>query len=298
MSSATEVQIFMEPNLRQSAETGQHNFINKIVETLQESNFRVEFCDTGTPVNAQFSLIHMKSPVSKKGLLFRRVYHYPFWQIEQVAARWEWDVAKAAFDPAGVAHKDADRFAGFWRKRLFDTLETHNGKYVYIPLQGRLLERRSFQQCSPIDMIKATLANCGERRVIAGLHPKETYSTAENAALELLELHNNRLSIARGDMRALLAGCDYVVAQNSGVAFSGFLLGKAALLFARIDFHHIAIQADMADLAQGFEAVAAHKPEYTKYIWWFWQDQTINAGRPEAGEKVAARLRRFGWPIR
>ena len=42
---------------------------------------------------------HIKMPLDKRGLCFRRAYHYPFWQIEQTAERWSWDVAQAAFEP-------------------------------------------------------------------------------------------------------------------------------------------------------------------------------------------------------
>jgi len=60
----------------------------------------------------------MISPPNANGLVFRRVYHYPFWQIDAVAQRWHWDVARADFDP-DAASDDASRFYKFWQKRLF-----------------------------------------------------------------------------------------------------------------------------------------------------------------------------------
>jgi len=34
-----------------------------------------------------------------------------------------------------------------------------------------------------------------------------------------------------------------------------------------------------------------------QYLYWFWQDQSINAGRDDVYGKITARFRRFGWPI-
>lgn len=84
--------------------------------------------------------MHMKQPASENGLTFRRVYHYPFWQIERTEKRWEWDVARTVFDPESVDQKEANRFYNYWRKRLFNrsVLEDDDG-FIYMPLQGRLL---------------------------------------------------------------------------------------------------------------------------------------------------------------
>ena len=145
-------------------------------------------------------------------------------------------------------------------------------------------------------MIEHTLAHSG-RKVIATLHPKETYSSSDRNALKALAKVHPQLTIATGDMERYLQTCDYVVTQNSGVAFSGFFFGKPALIFGQIDFHHIAIRADLQALGDSFDSVASHAPDYEKYVWWFWQDQCINAGRDDAEARIAARLRRFGWPV-
>ena len=44
-------------------------------------------------------------------LVMRRVYAYPFWAIEASDKRWEWDVARAVFDPETVNGHKAARFA-------------------------------------------------------------------------------------------------------------------------------------------------------------------------------------------
>ncbi len=300
MNAPSTVTFYMEPPLRESARKGAHNFIRRVANVIERAGLEVRYRDfgaRGAPAGQGVSLSHMKAPPDDQGLTFRRVYHYPFWQIEQTAERWAWDVAQAAFTP-DPDPAEAQRFFAFWQQRLFNEQpqKAKRGGFVYVPLQGRLLEHRSFQSCSPIEMIEHCLANDPHRDIVIGVHPNETYTTAELAALERLERHS-RLRIELGGMERLLENCDYVVTQNSSVAFNGYFFRKPALLFGRIDFHHIAVQADMTDLAHGFDSVTRISPDYPGYVHWFWQKRCINAGRPDAEEKIAMRLRRFGWPV-
>lgn len=305
MSRHPTLRLCLEPSLLKSAAAGEHNFVNLIVQSVKKSRFRVEFCpDTEAELFKStlpdvYTLSHMKQPPSGRGLVFRRAYEYPFWQIDATAARWDWDVARATFDPEAVPRAAADKFLGFWQKRLFGAApqDTSRGGYIYVPLQGRLSVHRTFQTCAPIEMLNHVLRHSGGRKVIATLHPRETYTPADYAVLEQMENRHTALQVTTGDMVAHLQHCDFVVTQNSSAAFSGYFFGKPALLFAGIDFHHIAVKADMEDLAHSFAQVAAAAPDYAGYLWWFWQEQSINAGRDGAVDKIAARLRRFGWPI-
>ena len=301
MSNNRPLRMYLEEPLLKSAEVGQHNFINLIVKVAEKSQFRVEFHDisqTGNHGN-DHSLIHMKEPANDRGLVFRRVYHYPFWQIEQTNERWHWDVAKATFDDR-MTCPDAARFYGYWQKRLFDDTPQQTTKtgFIYVPLQGRLTQHRSFQACSPMDMIEHCLEHDQTRNVIATLHPKERYTDAELNQLEALDKKHPRLTVSMGEMSKHLKHCDFVVTQNSSAAYAGYFFGKPALLFGKVDFHHIAEKIDMSAAQDSFSKVAQMNPAFHKYIWWFWQNQSINAGHSDASEKIAARLKRFDWPIK
>lgn len=301
MSDLKNVTFYMEPELCKSAQAGQHNFIGKIASVIENAGMDVRFTPfgaRGAPAGKGRSMSHIKSPPDANGLCFRRVYHYPFWQIEQSAERWAWDVAQAPFAPDPSEAKQAAWFYDFWRKRLFAQTapEAERGGFIYVPLQGKLLEQRPFQICSPIEMLEHTLAHTNAT-VIATLHPQEQYEKAELAALDALDKAHARLRVQSGGMEDLLAGCDYVVTQNSSVAFNGYFFGKPALLFRKAEFHHIAVLADTQDLAGCFDTVQQSKPDFAAYVHWFWQKNSINAGRPEAEEMIAARLKRFGWPI-
>jgi hypothetical protein len=300
MQDHAQVDIYLEPPLRQSAEAGTHNFIGKLARVLENAQFRVTYRDIGAPARAAdaLSLSHMAPAPTSRGLVFRRCYYYPFWQIEARPERWLWDVAVAEFDPSGVDPKQAQRFYSFWQKRVFGDAPQQSNRDgpIYVPLQGRLLQRRSFQSCSPLEMLTLTLAH-STGPVVAALHPKEVYSPEELTALEALAARHPRLTLTMGEMVRHLQSCAFVVTQNSAAAFSGYFFGKPALFFGEIDFHHIGVRADLADLSHSFDAVRQAAPDFAAYIWWFWQEHCINAGRAEAEEKIVARFKRFGWPL-
>ncbi len=138
----------------------------------------------------------MDDPIHARALTLRRAYFYPFWRIEASAKRWEWDIAKRGVRPGtGEPRPKRRSFCDYWRKRLFDTAADNPRKdgFIYIPLQGMLLEQRSFQTLSPLEMIETTLRQDPTRRVIAGYHPNETYSPEETDALEAMAAREPRL---------------------------------------------------------------------------------------------------------
>ena len=207
--------------MKASAEAGQHNFLGKVERVLRRGGLDVSFADEARR-NEPFSgraLVHMWEPMTADTLVMRRVYAYPFWAIEASDKRWEWDVARAVFDPETVNGLKAARFTSNWRKRMFGEAASSREGYVYVPLQGRISERRSFQAASPLEMIEAVLDADSERPVVIGMHPKELYSVSDIDALEKFEHRFERVTVVMGQMERYLPACDYVVSQNSGAAF-------------------------------------------------------------------------------
>ena len=67
-------------------------------------------------------------------------------------------------------------------------------------------------------------------------------------------------------------------------------LKKYYTAFAKIDFHHIALGAD-TDVS----TLAHHAPDFDRYVYWFWQKNSINAGRDTAKHQIAQRFQDHGW---
>jgi hypothetical protein len=296
-----DVHVFLEDALLTSARAGEHNFIGLMQRVLEGAGYRVMFLpENDRPAeHTGLSLVHMKPPLGQRGLTFRRVYHYPFWQIETTDRRWDWDVARTPYNPPDVPAKDALRFQAFWRKRLYgaDHAPQVLDGPVYIPLQGRLGQKRSFQTMSPIAMLEQTLEYERERDIVVTLHPKERYADADLSALNRIARLHPRLSVVAGGPGEYLPRCAYVVTQNSGVAFDGFFFNRPAILFARIDFHHIAQNIMEIGAEQAFHHVLTEQTDFASYLHWFWQQRSINAGREDAADKIKLRFENLGWPM-
>jgi len=292
MSQPRITRIYLEKSLRESAAAGRHNFLALVRDVLVARGHRVEW-KTSTPIEMAkgalrpgYSLVHMKPPIGPRGLVFRRAYHYPFWQIDQTDQRWNWRVAQAPFNATPSA--EADRFFARWRQRLFpDVVPTGDG-YIYVPLQGLIRQHRSFQTMSPLDMLRHIRAARPGQQIIATLHPKEDYDPADIAALEALE--DPLMQIEVGQLERFLPAASIVATMNSSAAFAGYLLEKPTVLYAGIDFHHIALGPD------DWDKVDQHQPNYAAYLHWYWQVMSINAGHDSAKTKIAAKFDTFGWP--
>jgi len=305
MSARNTVTFYLHPQLRRQAERGNHNFIAKVSEVLIEAGMQVAFDgdDIAARLRARarrgWALHLMEDPVNDRGLTFRKTYITPFWHIEKQAARWDWPVARATFDASAVDSWKAANFTRFWRTRLFDGAAFHPRRdgFVFVPLQGQLLRKRSFQTWSPIDMLKTVLDCDAGRQVMATLHPGETYSADEQRVLEDLMVEHDRLFVRVGDAPRFLQACDYVVTQNSGAGLEGYLFAKPLILFAKSDFHHIALNIAELGARHAFDQVQSYQPDYAAYLYWFLQLQAINAGRPEAKDRIRDVLQGHGWPV-
>lgn len=304
MSARDTLTFYLPPQLRKQAERGGHNFIKKVGEVLTGAGLTVAFDNDDDLARLRAmarpgrGLYLMDPPANARGLTFRKTYIYPFWHIEREAARWDWPVAKEPFDASAVDERKAANFYRFWRQRLFDDAAQHAREdgYVYVPLQGQLLRKRSFQSCSPVEMVKTVLKQETARQIVVTLHPSETYSTEEQHALERLT-SDGRLLIKEAGSPRYLQNCDYVVTQNSAVGFEGYFFGKPLILFGKSDFQHIALNVETLGAERAFEDVQTHTPDYAAYLYWFLQLRSINAGRSEAKTKIAAVLRNHGWPV-
>jgi hypothetical protein len=145
-------------------------------------------------------------------------------------------------------------------------------------------------------MIEETLAR-DPRPIRATLHPSEVYSPSDLQALTALSRRFPRFEVTSVETTALLAACDLVVTQNSAVALTGFFAQKPAILFAQSDFHHIAASVPRDGLALAFSRKTPESAVFSAYLYWFFREQAINAGAPDAAYQLNARLRALGWPV-
>ncbi|WGW04429.1 hypothetical protein [Tropicibacter oceani] len=303
MAEPRIARLYLYPDLRRRVQAGKPGFVTTLCAVLRAQGFEV--CLNGdTPEDLRaakghpgYAIVRMTDPPTERGVTFRRTYFAPFWHIERSAARWDWPVAQARFDPRGVKPHKAARLLANLRARHFPGVTPGRDGHVLIALQGRLLERRGFQSCTPLQMIEAVLEHDQTRHIHATLHPRETYTAHEMQALEALTRRFARLTVGMGGSDRVLPGCDYVVTQNSAVAFAGYLLEKPAALFGQIDFHHIAANVHTLGAEQALHSVPDMRPDFAAYLWWFLRDHAIDDSRPDAQARITQALIRAGWPL-
>ena len=146
-------------------------------------------------------------------------------------------------------------------------------------------------------MLRATLKADTRRLIHVSLHPKEKYSELELSALGELIKQQPRLILQSGDSAGLVAGCDYVVTQNSALALDGYFHRKPAILFAAIDFHHIAANVSELGVEKAFTSILTKGAEFDQCLYWFLQVRSINAGRDDAEAKILSAVQRHGWRV-
>lgn len=294
------LRIHLNPMMLAQARRGDFPFLNRVADTVREQGWQVELAPAGPaahdipPPPDHYALFHMKRPIHPRTLTFRRAYHFPFWRIEPVAERWRFAVARERFDPDRVDPGRAREFARRLAQRVLPGPQPPRGDHILVPLQGQLRRTRSFQTMSPVRMLDAVCRT--GRPVAATLHPSEGLDADDIAALADLKARHPNLTLG-GDTMALLRGCAFVATQNSAVAFDGMILGKPAVLFAQIDFHHAAL--NVADLGADAALAAAETADgdADRYLWWFLKDRSIDVPAPSAADRILASLRRGGWPI-
>ena len=289
MTQSRVLNFYLPSHKRDQIATGEGIYA-LIALAVTQAGWQVILRDEAEPVGGEgHHLIYNRAVSEPHCLCLRRCHMNPFWRIEFTNDRWDWDVAAKPF-PGG---RDAEWFPNRWRSRLFGDVPIRSDGHIFMPLQGKLTQHRHFQSQSPVQMIASTLAADPARQIIATLHPRETYSPQE---LDALSGFGDRFQLSTRPSIELLAGCDYVVTENSAMALSGFFAKKPAVLFARIDFHHIAGSVPHVGLRGAFESV--RRPiAYAPYLHWFFKENAISAIDENAIPRIQARLRDHGWPI-
>ncbi|MDO5611968.1 MAG: hypothetical protein Q4G14_01845 [Paracoccus sp. (in: a-proteobacteria)] len=294
------LRLYLHQPLLTTAQAGKLGVANRLAAALHSAGWRLEVMALTQAAMAQahdlpgWALYHMAKPTHDRALTLRLAYHYPFWRIEAMAERWRWPVAQAQFRPGTIDGPAARDFAARLARRVLPGPAPIRGDHVLIPLQGQIRRQRSFQTMAPVDMV-ATVAQTG-RPCIATLHPRELYDADDHAALTALTIRHPNLTIG-GNSHDLLRNCTFVATMNSAVAFDGFILGKPAVLFAQVDFHHIALNVADLGTEQALRLAADHRPPFARYLDWFLRQQSLDMMANDAQTRILTALRQRGMPI-
>ncbi len=287
---------------RKAVLEGQKRMTTRVKAAVEAAGWTVEMRPAEErdliPGRTGFHLVLNEEVPADHCLTLRRVGWEPFWRIERTNDRWDWEIADLAFDPSSQDLAKAARFVDHWRRQLFEGRPLTTGGGVFVPLQGKLTQRRHFQAASPIEMLRRVAARWPDRAVTATLHPAEVYSDAERDALAQMAHEIPNLRVQTEGSEAALRACDLVVTENSTMALKAYIAEKPVMLWARIDFHHIAASVPRLGQEAAFALVEAQlAPDYARYLLWYFRDHCLRSWDGAAEEAIRARLRALDWPI-
>lgn len=270
------------------------SIFSHVVGAVQSVGWQVSLHGEDDPVvPGGYHLLYNRPVTRPQTLVLRKCGFAPFFRIEATNDRWDWTVARADF----ATDKGGEWFRKYWCGELFKGLTIAQGGYVFMPLQGRLLQQRHFQAASPLAMVETALQYDPNRIIRATLHPREVYSPEEHAALAALSRRSNgRFEISQMPSMALLAGCDYVVTQNSTLALIGMFAQKLPILFAEIDFHHVAGSVPHMGLDRAYKQIGRPR-RWGAYLHWYFKENAITERDETAPQAILARLAALGWPV-
>ena len=294
--------IYAGPGTLRQIEAGKHNFFGRTIGAVEGAGWSVELCEDSIGAFALeahypgFALYHMNPPAHEQALVCRRTYLGAFWRVEKTSRRWAWPIAHQPFLPEAIPEGPSSWFYNFWKTRLFSDLPpSGDDGFILMPLQGTVFDQRDFQAMSPLEMIEVTLAR-SRLPILVTMHPKAPLSEQSEAALMSLAEREPRLKIHKGGSMEALPRCSFVVTQYSSVALMGYFFEKPAVLFAEIDFQHIAGSVPRDGIDGAFARVK-EKPDFSRYLYWFLKLNSLNAGHEDFEENILAKFRQHGWPI-
>lgn len=281
---------------------GQKRMTTRVKAAVEAAGWTVTLCPAEElpliPLRKGYHLVLNEKVSSDRCLTLRRVGWEPFWRIERTNDRWEWEIAGQDFDPSQMNPTRGGQFVQHWGKQLFGDRPITTGGGIFVPLQGKLTQRRHFQAASPLDMLRAVAARWPDRQITTTLHPAEVYSKHEREALAGLAGLMPNLRVEEDGSEAALRACDAVVTENSTMALKAYVAQKPVMLWARIDFHHIAASVARDGRAAAFAAMeAGMKPKFGQYLLWYFRENCLRTWDDAVEGAIRARLRAVGWPI-
>lgn len=292
--------LYCDWKTRQALKAGRPHMVDEVRKAFEAGGWDVSLRpdkERGQPRAPGYALVVNQTPGDLHTLNMRSAYLPNFWRIEETNDRTRFAVARRSFDPDEVDEETARAFVAARRAPVLGNRKPTAEGFIFLPLQGLLTERRSFQTMTPLQMIAETLAADPRRRVKATLHPKETYPAEVIETLHRIEADEPRFELSSRPSADLLCACDYVVTMTSGMAFHGFFAGKPAVLFGRIDFHHVAANVWAEGVSSAFDRVQGPLPPFDRYLFWFLRRQSIAGFERRTHDRIRERCRALDWPI-
>ena len=275
MPTDRTLNFYLSPHKQEMAAAGKgiHGIIAQVV---QEAGWALHLRDhLDTVIGPGYHLVENLAVLAPNCLTLRRCHMDPFYRIESTNDRWQWDVALGRSSrsqaPNGSGNTGRSGSSKGCRSRpaaIFSCpcKASCLAVFIFSPEPGR--DDRS----NPAGRSKAP--DPGNPAPQGNLQPRGTGGP-----------ENFRKAVRSAGSTFAPAACGMRLCgdREFGDGFSGFFARKPAVLFAEIDFHHIAGSVPRQGLS---ERVSGGRPgTFASYLHWFLRDNAISAWSDDCARK-------------
>ena len=240
-----------------------------------------------------------------RALMVGLAYLHPFWHVDPKGIRAFSSIGEKRFRAAKIDAQEArDFFTGLREKwveprksrydqqvKLADDLPEGATAIFLQSEKYRAVEETCYMDCW--QMIDACLeADQGD--VVVKPHPLDIDQDTFARLTKLQERYDN-LHISLANIHDILASAKRVVTINSAVGIEAYLHRKPLILCGQSDYHHI---ADVAKFPAELTEFLQQEPQgrvYAKYLYWYFSQNCVSAGRGSVAKQILRRVRSAGF---
>lgn len=255
--------------------------------------------------NTDFHFVHQARITRPNVLNTGMAYLFPFWYADPRGIYADSSIRQMLFDPEAIDGSAARKFHRSLRRRLVEQRQSKYGqpvevtnipkKPIAIFLQGDSYPVRRARFCSEIEMVETIIAHTPEDQIVIKPHPRNDDPATLNTVRKIAKTHKN-VRITHANIHDILAAARVSASISSGVSMESLLHKTPAILFGKTDFHHCAQTVrTLADYPDALAQSGTRDYPYSKFLFWFLQQNCINAGSDDFMQQIFAHMARGGY---
>jgi hypothetical protein len=233
-------------------------------------------------------------------------YFWEFWHLDPGGVKAFTSIGDLAYDPADIPFRRAKPFFDMLRDRHVARRRSRYAQpaartefprgAIAVFFQGGYPVASGATEVTDIDMLRAVLAQAGDRPIIVKPHPLVS-APEEIAQAQALARDDARVIVTEANVHDILAASAATVSINSTVALEGFLHRVPAILFGRADFHHFAGRVTRPG---DFGAVLARELDrqggYAQYLTWYFRRNCLPLHNDDLTTRIWRIFTAAGFP--
>ena len=241
-----------------------------------------------------YCINHHRNYRRKRNLNVKTAYLPDYFYADRTGYSGWSEITEKSFDPNLI---DADEAQTYFdhklqkpyfdrRRSKYNQLTRNNDlpdDYIFFPMQvpgDAVLDLGHFKQEA---LLYKLIRDAKKRPVVIKVHPKTRLDVPE-AARDVDALHDpkNGVFVVDGHLHDLIRSAHVTVCSNSGAGLEALLLGCPVITCAKVDYHHLTVNAPKPELLP--DLIEAAKPHdaltIARYAKWLFSEHFIDIRDP------------------